>query len=64
MSSSTAAVDMKKSGDYLITGVKHELNKESYNVVCTGSKLATLNSNIYSTGISGNFRKRTGNVPI
>ncbi len=64
MSSANAMVDMKKSGDYLITGVKHELNKESYNIVCTGSKLATLNSNTYATGISSNYRARTGRAPI
>ena len=50
MNTTSAMVDMKKSGDYIITGVKHQLNKESYNIICTGSKMSTLNTSVFTKG--------------
>jgi len=52
MTMNRGEVDMKKSGDYIVTLITHHLNKESYNITCTGSKLATLNTSTYAKGIS------------
>ena len=43
-------VDLKKSGDYLITSVRHQMNKESYSIIVNGSKLATLDTQYMPTG--------------
>lgn len=51
MSDTNGSVDMKKSGDYLITEIKHMLNKETYRIVVDGCKLSTLNSSQYTKGL-------------
>ena len=48
VSANASHVDMKKSGDYLISSIRHQMSKENYNVIVSGFKLSTLNASEYA----------------